>query len=71
MALSSVPISSILNGLRLDYDVHVQFQEDMYSSFIVFTFGPKCSGDLCLRIQFSKDMCTIMMVVVIFGGKLT
>ena len=68
MALSSVSISSILNGLRLHSDVHVQFHKDMYSSSIVFISGPKCYGDLCLRIQFPMDICTIMMVVVIFGG---
>ena len=37
----------------------------LYSSFLTYL------GGLCLHIQFPKDMCTSMVVVVILGRKLT
>lgn len=63
MALVSVSISSILNGLCLGSGVHVQLQEDMYSISIVSIFDIEYSRDLCLYIQFLNDMSTTMMKV--------
>lgn len=63
MALVSVSISSILNGLCLGSGVHVQLQEDTYSISIVSIFDIEYSRDLCLYIQFLNDMSTTMMKV--------
>ena len=64
-----LPLSQSLLFLCLGSGVHVQFQEgyalNSHSSFLIYP------GDLCLHIQFLKDMCTNMVVAMIFGGKLT
>ena len=68
MAFASISTSSILGGLQLSSVVHVQFREGHVLKFCILLFWLYL-GDLCLRIQFLKDICTSM--VVILYGKLT
>ena len=68
MTLAFVSIYSILGGLSLNSGVHVQFWEGYVLKFCILLFSSGL-GDSCLHIQFSKDMCTRMMVIL--NGKLT
>ena len=64
----SILISSILGGLCLNSGEHVQFQEGYVLKFRILLLS-SCLGDLCLHIQFPKDMCKIMMMIL--NGKCT
>lgn len=68
MALASISISSILDGLCLNSGVHVQFHEEYVLKFCILLLFAYLRG-LCMHIQFPKDMFTSM--VIILNEKLT
>ena len=65
MALASISTSFILGGLHLSSVVHVQFWEGYVLKFCILLFWLYLR-DLCMHIQFLKDICT-SMVVMLYG----